>query len=80
MTDKKMYYGENTYGFPAFKHFKHPTNSKWHYLLIFGGCSTDKKALSKNVVVFKVIIGDKLEKADEVKISFIKAIEQKPLP
>ena len=76
MTDKKIFYCENTYGFPAFKHFKHPSNSKWHYLLIFGGCSTDKKALSKNVVVFKVIIGDKLEKFDEVKINFIKAIEQ----
>jgi hypothetical protein len=44
-------------------------------LLIIGGCNKDQKVLSKNVVVFKVIIGDKLEKIDEIKISFIKAFD-----
>ncbi len=44
-------------------------------MLIIGGCNENKTVLSKDVVVFKVNIDDRIGKSDEVKTFFISAHE-----
>ena len=77
-SDIIIYDKDNCGGFPAVKHFNHPTNSLLHYLLIIGGCNKNKKVLSKNVVVFLVSIRQ-LEKDNIVNMKVLLQFPQREL-
>jgi hypothetical protein len=73
-----IYDKERCGGYPAVKHFNHPTRPNHHYLVIIGGCNKDLKILSKNVNIFLVNI-EKLDKAEDVSMKVLINFPQKPL-